>query len=214
MKFLMSRFGGHGVVVGSGKASDSLLPQDQSLDNMLDTYAKEIIPNFFYISSYDAIPEYMGMLEWNQFGKKPVKLGTLSHNFTELLLQYDLSVTTDIFITKHQYDNVYAVIIKTHKEELESINPDYFESYDYVLQLFIRSKNQKPKLRTEDIERILLILFYKMNLIYEGYIEEFSPSKTHLGKLISSEFCDAISSLLVAVDTDEQLAELLQKYTP
>ena len=53
-----------------------------------------------------------------------------------------------------------------------------------------------------------------MNLIYEGYIEEFSPSKTHLGKLISSEFCDAISSLLVAVDTDEQLAELLQKYTP
>ena len=85
MKYLMSRFGGHGVTIGSGKASDSLLPEDQSVDHLLDHYAKEIIPNYFFISSYDAKPEYMGMVNWNQFKKKPIKLGVLDHNFTDLL---------------------------------------------------------------------------------------------------------------------------------
>jgi len=65
MKNLMSRFGGHAVIFGAGKASKKLLPTDQSLDNLLDNYAQEIIPHNFFISSYDAIPEYMGMYEWS-----------------------------------------------------------------------------------------------------------------------------------------------------
>ena len=72
MKFLMSRFGGHSVTIGKGKSSDSNLPEDQSLDNMLDHYAQEIIPNYFIISSYDAKPEWMGSLKWQDFSKKPV----------------------------------------------------------------------------------------------------------------------------------------------
>lgn len=52
MQFLLSRYGGHGVTIGKGKSSDSLLPEDQSIDYMLDNYAKEIIPNYFFISSY------------------------------------------------------------------------------------------------------------------------------------------------------------------
>ena len=36
MKFLMSRFGGHSVTIGKGKSSDLNLPEDQSLDHMLD----------------------------------------------------------------------------------------------------------------------------------------------------------------------------------
>jgi len=40
----MSRFGGHLLTIGKGKSSNEDLPEDQSLDNMLDNYAKEIIP--------------------------------------------------------------------------------------------------------------------------------------------------------------------------
>jgi len=40
MKFLILIFGLHGVVLGKGKVSNLHLSQDQSVDNMLDTYAK------------------------------------------------------------------------------------------------------------------------------------------------------------------------------
>lgn len=212
MKFLMSRFGGHSVTIGKGKSSDSNLPEDQSLDNMLDHYAQEIIPNYFVISSYDAKPEWMGSMEWKDFPKKPVKIGTLEHNFNEVLLQYDISVTTDIYLTFHQWSNVYAIIIKTHKQGLEDVAHEYTESFDYVLQVFIRRPGiENAKLNAKELERILLILFYKMDLVYEDYIETFTPSKTPLGKLISEEFYKNLPTKLVSADSDEKLIELLNQ---
>jgi len=212
MKFLMSRYGGHAVTIGKGKSSDSELPEDQSLDYMLDHYAQEIIPYYFIISSYDAKPEWMGSLEWQDFPKKPVKIGTLEHNFNEVFLQYDVSATTDIYLTTHQWSNVYAVIIKTHKKGLEDVVNEYTESYDYVLQVFIRRPGvETAKLNAKELERILLILFYKMDLVYEDYIEAFTPSKTSLGKLISEEFCKSLPTAMVNVDSDDKLIQLLKQ---
>lgn len=207
----MSRYGGHGVTFGEGKSSDSLLPEDQSIDYMLDNYATEIIPNYFFISSHDAKPEWMGQMKWHQFKRKPIKLGTLTHVFNDLLMQYEQTVTSDIYIGIHKYSNVYAIFIKTYKIGLDDIIPDYEEGYDYVLQVFIRSKQETIKLkdRPRDIERILTILFYKMDLIYEAYIEDFSPSKTIMGKLISNDFCDSISTSLIDIDSNEKLSHLL-----
>ena len=56
MKQLFSRFGGHNVIIGKGKASDENLPKDQSLDNMLDNHSTEIIKDLIYIASYDIFP--------------------------------------------------------------------------------------------------------------------------------------------------------------
>ena len=212
MKFLMSRFGGHSVTIGKGKSSDLNLPEDQSLDHMLDHYAQEIIPNYFFISSYDAKPEWMGSLKWQDFSKKPVKIGTLEHNFNEVFLQYDVSATTDIYLTTHQWSNVYAIIIKTHKYGLEDVVHQYTESFDYVLQVFIRRPGiENAKLNAKELERILLILFYKMNLVYEDYIEYFTPSKTSLGKLISEDFYKSLPTTLVNVDSDDKLIQLLKQ---
>ena len=212
MQFLMSRYGGHGLTIGKGKSSDSELPEDQSLDYMLDHYAQEIIPNYFVISSYDAKPEWMGAMQWKDFPKKPVKIGTLEHNFNEVLLQYDVSVTTDIYLTFHQYSNVYAIIIKTHKYGLEDVVYEYTENFDYVLQVFIRRPGiENAKLNTKELERILLILFYKMDLIYEDYIEYFIPSKTSLGKLLSEDFCKSLPTAMVNVDSDDKLIQLLKQ---
>lgn len=212
MQFLLSRYGGHGVTIGKGKSSDSLLPEDQSIDYMLDNYAKEIIPNYFFISSYDAKPNWMGGYTWDLFDKKPVKLGTLTHDFNEILLQFEWEAVTDIYIAQHMYPNVLGIFIKTRKNSIIDIVPDYDEYYDYVLQVFIRLKEDTfiLKQRPRDIERILTILFYKMDLIYEGYIIDFSPSKTFLGKMISQEFCNNITTSLVDIDSDIKLAELLQ----
>ena len=212
MQFLMSRYGGHSVTIGKGKSSYSKLPDNQSLDYMLDHYAQEIIPNYFVISSYDAKPEWMGGMEWKDFQNKPVKLGSLTHSFNEIVLQYDITVTTHIYLTYHKYSNVFSIIIKTPQADLKDIVHEYESCYDYVLTVFIRGNEGNLKKRPKDIERILLILFYKMVLVYEDTIYFFTPSKTHIGKLISEEFCKDLSTTLVNVDTDEKLIDLLNQY--
>ena len=211
----MSRYGGHNMIIGGGKASDEKLPADQSLDNMLDNYAVEIIPNYFYISSYDALPEWMGGMDKLYF-PKTVKLGTLNHRFNEIFIQHELEVISDIYISFHQWNNVFAVFIKTNKGYLKYVMDDYKERYDYVLQVFIRSKidgyNQSLTKNPDYVEKILLILFYKMGLTYEGDIIDFIPSKTFLGKKISNDFANTISSKLVGIESDEELADILSKY--
>ncbi len=219
MKFLMSRFGGHAIKLKHGKASNDELPNDQSLDNMLDNYAKEIIPNYFYISSYDAKPVWMGAREKLKHPKEfriysPTKLGTLKHDFNEVLSQYRVLAITDIYLSYHNWTNVYALIIKTHKLGVNSVVDDYLETYDYVLQVFIRRKNPDTKLkdRPADLNKIMLILFYKMGLIFEGDIKSFTPSKTTLGKIIHKDFLKKINKLLVGVDSDDKLSKLLNKF--
>lgn len=216
MQDIMSRYGGHGFIIGKGRASNDKLPEDQSLDNMLDNYAIEIIPNHFYISSYDAKPEWMGSMDKLYF-PKTVKLGTLEHQFYEILFQHNISVITDVYISYHQWSNVFAVFIKTHKGDLGYLIEDYKVRYDYVLQVFIRSTiegfDQSLKNNPDYIEKILLILFYKMGLIYEGDIIEFTPSKTYLGKKISPKFQELVKNVLVDVDSDEALANLLNNHS-
>ena len=215
MQYLMSRYGGSLIVIGKGKASSEKLPEDQSLDNMLDNYATEIIPNHFYISSYDALPDWMGGMD-KLYYPKTVKLATLNHQFYEILFQHDITITTDIYIGYHQWTNVFAVFIKTHKGDLGYLMEDYQERYDYVLQVFIRSVvegyDQSLKNNPSYIEKILLILFYKMGLIYGNDIIEFTPSKTYLGKMITQEFAESLKQRLVGLETDDDLSKLLLTY--
>lgn len=211
----MSRYGGHAMVIGKGKASEEKLPKDQSLKNMLDNYATEIIPQHFFISSYDALPEWMGGMDKLYF-PKTVKLGTIERRFNEVLSQHETTATTDIYIANHQYTNVFAVFIKTHKDALKWVVDDYQERYDYVLQVIIREQDlnfdQSLSKNTSYIEKILLILFYKMGLIYEGDITEFRASKTYLGKKISNDFTKNISEKLTGIEADEDLSKILLQY--
>lgn len=211
MKYLMSRFGGHAFIIGEGKASAKKLPEDQSLDNMLDEYATEIIPNHFFISSYDAVPEWMGSYPTLK-GTKAIKIGTLTHRFNEIFLQHELEVCTEIYVANHCWSNVFALLIKT-SNDLSLFFENYQPTYDYVLQVFIRSeeaeKDQKLSKNPSYIEKILLILFYKMNLTNEGDIIDFRPSGTVLGKKISQTFVQQTILKLSGIDSDEQLAEIL-----
>lgn len=141
-----------------------------------------------------------------------MKKSSLTHSFNEIVLQYDITVTTHIYLTYHQYSNVFSIIIKTPQADLKDIVHEYESCYDYVLTVFIRDNEGNLKKRSKDIARILLILFYKMGLVYEETIDFFTLSKTHIGKLISKEFCKDLSTALVNVDTDEKLIDLLNQY--
>jgi hypothetical protein len=215
MKALFSRFGGNTLIIGQGKASRLNLPEDQSLDYMLDHHSEEIIPNVFVISSYDLQPEFMGAM--THLPTKAHKLGTIEHVFNEISLQYDLEVETDIYVTYHQFSNVYALLIKTHKDGMELIMDKYIETYDYVQTTFFRDAQNEnddnlfynPKV----VELMLHVLFFKME-IYHSPIS-FTPSRTHLGKHISCQFINSLETYYSDINSLEQLYEKLKaQYYP
>ena len=207
MKYLFSRFGGQALIVGKGKASDEDIPKDQSLDNMLDNHSTEIINNLFYVSSYDMVPEYMGAYKYLEKGA--VKLGDIKHLFSEILLQHDIEVVTSVYIVNHQYNNTFAVFIKTEKSELKYFVEDYAETYDYVLTVFFRNQNHDFKENPKLLEKILLILFYKMELQYS--FTEFTSSKTYLGKRLSPEFISTSEETVKSITNEEELSAYLKK---
>jgi len=208
MKYLFSRFGGHALIIGKGKASDENLPEDQSLDNMLDNHSTEIIKNLFYCSSYDMVPEYMGA--YKNLEKGAGKLGDVYHPFYEFSFQHEINVVTSVYIAKHSFNNVFAVFIKTEKSELRYFIDNYEETYDYVLTVFYRNNIDKFNLKEHPklIEKILLILFFKMDLQY-GF-NEFVPSRTYLGKRISSEFVSSLEEAVKAITNEDELSAYLK----
>jgi hypothetical protein len=215
MKALFSRFGGNALIIGQGKASRLNLPENQSLDYMLDHHSEEIIPNVFVISSYDLQPEFMGAM--TNLPTKAHKLGTIEHVFNEISLQYDLEVETDIYVTYHQFSNVYALLIKTHKDGMELIMDKYTETYDYVQTTFFRDAQDKKQenlfLNPQVIELMLYTLFYKMGIFYSPIL--FTPSRTHLGKNISSDFVHSLTTFYDDIQSLEALSlKLKERYYP
>ena len=215
MQQLMGRFGGHSMIIGKGKASDSLLPEDQSVDNLLDNYAKEIIPTHFMVSSYDAKPTWMGSLKTLPSipaSPRAVKLGRLEHIFNEMLMQDSASVFTDIYLTTLGYKNVYLTFIRTIKEDwFEDFLFDYEMTYDLVLMLFIRGENLECRLSKNQasLMKLLLINLYKMGATGDSYIQ-FTPSRTPLGKNLPEDIDSILKNSLERMDSDEALATALK----
>jgi hypothetical protein len=215
MKDLFARYGGHGFIIGKGRASALNLPEDQSLDNMLDHHSVEIIPNLYYISSYTLRPEFMGAMA--KLPENMMKLGTATHNFTDAFLQYDHTVRSDVFVGIHLYLNVFAVVIRTYEEDLADIyccpKSQVAKTYDYVLTFH-------PKGQSEDhcdlldhpeyVEMLLITLFFTMGL--NGLSVEFTPSARKIGKNISTDFCNNLQPMLNNLTSEEDLKNLMLEY--
>ena len=214
MQQMMSRYGGHNYLLGKGKASYQDLPEDQSLDNLLDNYAPEIIPNHYYVSTCDAQPDWMGAyanLPSGSSTRRAVKVGTIEHVFNELLMQYPIEVSTDIYITHLKYENVYITYLKTDGRYLDEFIPDYKKCYDLTLILFIRGKvvgEMKLSKNRASLLKILLINLYKMGATGDSYIE-FTPSKTPLGKNLPDDIDSLLKDTLEDMDSDEAFASSL-----
>ena len=214
MKYLFSRFGGHMMRIGHGKASNEQLPTDQSLDNMLDNFTEEVYPKCFVLSSYDLKPSFMGSM--SKLPLNAVKVGTLHHVFNEIFLQYDVEVCTDIYLTYHEYKNVFAMLIKTRKKELNCIIDGYEETYDYVQCSFFREADSEERFKLSKnpkmMELMLYVLFYKMEITHQSFV--FEPSKTHLGKSLSNEFLQTLSSFFSDIEDSKKLSEKLRSAFP
>jgi hypothetical protein len=211
MRRLFSRYGGGALVIGKGKASDALLPEDQSLDNLLDHHAQEPVENIFYLSSYRMLPEFMGAM--SPLPKGLTKVGVMHHLFTEMILQQDVNVETSIYLGTHHYPNVYVLLIHTDESDLQLYLglESNKKVYDYVLTFFMRGiEDGKDNLKDspEQLEMMLLILAYEMGLSYTEL--EFTPSGTPLGKRIAPDLQERINRMLMAEEPEEALKKELE----
>ena len=176
---------------------------------MLNECSIKINENLYYLSSYKSLPEFM--YPRHTLPPKSVKLGELYHEFMEMIFQFEVKVSTSIYINFSEHPQVYSFYIKTHKEEIKWILPDYQESYDYVLAVFHKgNENIDIKNNPVLLKKMLLILFFEMA---QYDTPEFTPSKTYLGKKISAELGESMRDLIPTLTTFDDLLAALEKVT-
>lgn len=207
MKYLLSRFGGHGLIMGKGKSSQENLPEDQSLENLLESHAFEM-KGFKYLSSYEMMPEFMGA--YQNLPKNATKIAEIEHDFIEVIMQYDFTVNTSVYFSQVRYCNVFAIYLKTNFKSVESLLGKIEPSYDWVLTVCAIDKDKAEVKKA--IPQILHITL--MTLLYEMGIKDTSsdvtPSKTFLGKKINVEKLRTGIEQLKELESREELAEVFQ----
>ena len=213
MQKTMSRYGGHNLLIGQDKVSHTNLPEDQSQLNLLNNYAAEIIPNHYIVSSYDAQPYWMA--DYTSLPNVPgspraVKVGTIDHTFNEILMQDEIEVSTDIYLTHHGDENIYLSYLKTEGRHLKEFMPDYEQCYDLVLMVCIRVDALETKLskNSASLQKLLLINLYKMGVTCKCYAK-FTPSKTPLGKNLPEDIDAILKKSLATMESDQALAACL-----
>jgi hypothetical protein len=206
MKFLLSRYGGHGLIFGKGKASSENLPEDQSLENLIDNHVFEM-KGFNYLSSYEMMPEFMGA--YKNLPKSAIKIAEIDHDFNEVSFQYDVTVNTSIYFTQFMYTNIFAIFLKTDFKQIEGMLGKIKPSYDCVLiiQAIDKDDAQLKKAMPQILHTSLLTLIYEMG-IKDSYCD-VTPSKTSLGKKIDIEKLKEGIQELKDIVGRKELAEVL-----
>lgn len=207
MKYLLSRFGGHGLIMGKGKSSQENLPEDQSLENLLESHAFEM-KGFKYLSSYEMMPEFMGA--YQNLPKNATKIAEIEHDFIEVIMQYDFTVNTSVYFSQVRYCNVFAIYLKTNFKSVESLLGKIEPSYDWVLTVCAidKDKAEVKKAMPQILHITLMTLLYEMGI--KDTSSEVTPSKTFLGKKINVEKLRTGIDQLKELESREELAEVFQ----
>ena len=206
MKFLLSRYGGHGLIFGKGKASSENLPEDQSLENLIDNHVFEM-NGFTYLSSYEMMPEFMG--PYKNLPKTAIKIAEIDHDFNEVSFQYEVTVNTSVYFSQFVYTNIFAIFLKTDFKKIEGMIGEIEPSYDCVLiiQAIDKDNAQLKKAMPQILNASLLTLIYEMG-IKDSYCD-VTPSKTSLGKKIDIEKLEEGIEELKDIESREELAEMI-----
>lgn len=190
------------------------VPEEQLLDHLLDHYADEIYPNYFFLSSFDSTTRMLGYID--KIPRYSVKVGRVYHLFNEMLLQADFEVHTDIYINHHQYENVFAIFIKPNLDNLKGIITYEATRVEYAQTNFFRDANCRERLSLIDnpkmLEMMLLLLFFQMGITADSFA--FTPSRTAIGKSISKEFVKMLDRFYDGIDNLFSLSKKLSEIYP
>jgi hypothetical protein len=210
MKYMMSRYGGHAIMMqadGAVKASMLELPEDQSFENIMGNHAIKM-DGFSYLSTYRSMPAFMG--PFKKLPKRCVKIGQLEHPFLELLMQYDVEVTSSLYLAYTGYSNVFGLIIKTNMHELEWCMGKMESTYDLVLMIRVQGKsNEEIKESMNEIIICLIgLLVLEMDIVETQFA--FIPSKTYMGRKIKIDELNAKFEMLKTIDSIDGIMNKFQ----
>lgn len=207
---MMSRYGGHGIMMqadGAVKASMLKLPEDQSFENIMGNHAIHM-DGFSYLSTYQSMPAFMG--PFKKLPKGCVKIGELDHPFIELMMQYDVEVTTSLYLAYTGYSNVFGLIIKTEMKELEWCMGKMETTYDLVLMIRVQGKsNEEIKASMNRIITSMIILLVQEMDVGEGKCW-FMPSGTYLGKKLHKKKIDNMLDEIKDIEGDIELKKMIK----
>jgi hypothetical protein len=210
MKYMMSRYGGHAIIMqsnGAVKASMLDLPEDQSFENIMGIHAKQM-DGFSYLSTYKSMPAFMG--PYDKLPKDFVKIGVINHPYLELLMQYDVEINSSLYFGFTGYSNVFGLIIKSDMRELEWCMGKMESSYDLVLMIRVMGKTQEKITSSLDkiISSMIVLLIHEMEMGESDCT--FTPSKTYLGKKLDKKIINDLLKKLKSLEETEQIKILVK----
>lgn len=210
MNNLLSRYGGHAIIINKGgavKASAVDKSEDQSFENIMGNHAIQM-KGYSYLSSYSTMHDLMGPYE--KLPERSVKIGVLDHEFLELMLQYDVEVSSSLYLGYTGYGNVFALFIKTDFGPVELSMGKIKSNYDLVLMIRIQGKsNELIKASMNEIMICLIcLLVFEMGIAETNY--SFIPSKTYMGKKIKMDELNAKFEMLKTIENREELMKAVE----
>jgi hypothetical protein len=142
--------------------------------------------------------------------KRCVKIGQLEHPFLELLMQYDVEVTSSLYLAYTGYSNVFGLIIKTNMHELEWCMGKMESTYDLVLMIRVQGKsNEEIKESMNEIIICLIgLLVLEMDIVETQFA--FIPSKTYMGRKIKIDELNAKFEMLKTIDSIDGIMNKFQ----
>jgi hypothetical protein len=210
MNNLLSRYGGHAIILNKGgavKASAVDKPKDQSFENIMANHAIQM-KGYSYLSSYACMHDLMG--PYQKLPERSVKIGDLDHEFLELIMQYDVEVSSSLYLGYTGYGNVFALFIKTDFGPVEFSMGKIKSSYDLVLMIRVQGIPNEliPQSMNEIIICLICLLIFEMGIAETQY--SFIPSKTYLGKKIDMENLKSKFEILKTIDSREGMMNTFQ----
>jgi hypothetical protein len=204
MNNLLSRYGGHAIIFNKGgavKASAVDKPEDQSFENIMANHAIQM-KGYSYLSSYNTMHDLMG--PYQKLPERSVKIGDLDHEFLELILQYDVDVSSSLYLGYTGYCNVFALFIKTDFGPVEFSMGKIKSTYDLVLMIRVQGIRNEliPQSMNEIMICLICLLVFEMGIAETHY--SFIPSKTYLGKKIDMENLKSKFEILKTVENREE----------
>ena len=210
MNNLLSRYGGHAIIFNKGgavKASAVDKPEDQSFENIMGNHAIQM-KGYSYLSSYSTMHDLMG--PYQKLPERSVKIGDLDHAFLELMLQYDVDVSSSLYLGYTGYGNVFALFIKTDFGPVEFSMSKIKSSYDLVLMIRVQGIPNEliPQSMNEIMTCLICLLIFEMGIAETHY--SFIPSNTYLGKKIDMEKLKLRFEILKRIDSREGMMNTFQ----
>lgn len=209
MKHLFSRYGGHGILFGNGKASDSELPADQSFENVIKNHSIQM-NGFSYLSSFEMMPEFMGAFQKLPTGA--VKVAEINHTFTDLLLQYDIETTSKVYFGSTGYANIFTCYLNTDYKPLNDYIGKIEPTYDLVIifRVIGKSNEEIDEMTSQILHCILGILIFEMGLCNTNPI--ITTSKSKFGKKISLIKLNELLTNIESLDDREELYKVINLF--